>query len=200
MDRMDGMDGMDQEEAKEKKYETTALHFDCFKGCVSKWIEYFGLYEWRIYYEHKDISDKTFCRAWTDFEGMTATLQLNSVFSVEPKRAFLDLVAFHEVCELLLSHLSALARTRFGVLGGDIEESKHRVIRILENAVWKRRASAVDITPAESDPSAAIAKEAHTLFTNNASISERIEQAAQVLDEHDMYEEADKLRGVLANF
>lgn len=197
---MNKMDVVAQGETEEKRYETTALHFDCFKRCATRWIEYFGLYEWRIYYEHKDISDKTFCRAWTDFESMTATLQLNSVFSVEPKRAFLDLVAFHEVCELLLSHLSALAKTRFGVLSGDIEESKHRVIRILENAVWKRRASAVDITPTESDPSAAIAKEAHTLFADNASTSERIEQAAQVLDEHDMLEEAEKLRGVLANF
>jgi hypothetical protein len=52
-----------------------------------------------------------------------------------PGEAGIRLVAFHEVCELLLARMLICATARY-VSRDEIEEAKHEIIRTLENVLF----------------------------------------------------------------
>lgn len=116
---------------------TSKAHFEIFKKECEKWIEIFGLKGWRIEFYHE--SDMKDARASTSYDviNRTATLYLNIEWKGENiTNCLVKVSAFHEVCEVLLCNIRALANYRFSTKD-EISEELHRVIRILENCVFK---------------------------------------------------------------
>ena len=123
---------------------TTTEHFEIFKNEAEKWIVFFSLLDWAVYFFHEDNATSGPCRAWsaTVQEGKAASLGLSLNWNDDNDDVIITdydvkKSAFHEVCELLLRKLWKLADTRYGVTESDVEEELHSVIRRLENSVWK---------------------------------------------------------------
>ena len=118
----------------------TPEHFEIFKKECQKWIEIFGLKNWQINYVHKKLEK---ARARTSFNcvGGIATIFLNTNWDEDATYYFdvndIRKSAFHEVCELLLGRLNNMVEQRYALHGEDAEEEVHRIIRILENVLWK---------------------------------------------------------------
>ena len=91
---------------------TTAKDFKLFKQECQKWIEYFGLINWRISYfgEQLDV-DYAVC-SW-DIEGRCASITFSKYISEDVEFPNIKKCAFHEVCELFLADLQSLANTRY---------------------------------------------------------------------------------------
>lgn len=115
---------------------TSPDDFELFKSECQKWIEYFGMKGWSIYFEANAANGnmaETRIGPLTDrcavfcFQGST-----DPNFH-DPKRS-----AFHEVCELLLFRLHDLAEARY-VEEPDIHEAVHEIIRVLENTIYKEK-------------------------------------------------------------
>ena len=120
---------------------TTPEHFEIFKAECKKWIEIFGLKNWRIDYIHKKLSSDS--RAQTTFNCVSsiATIFFNTKPDEEDEYKFtvetVKKTAFHEVCEILLGRLSLMVGQRYALHELDVEEATHQIIRILENVLWK---------------------------------------------------------------
>lgn len=120
------------------EYQTTKSDFDYFCKRARYWIKYFGLLEWDIdFFFNKNEEDQgeelAYCIA--NLEGRAATLGLCHAWQeTKPNRKQLNLVAFHEVCELLLSPINILSKARF-ITESRIDEARHSIIRRLENTI-----------------------------------------------------------------
>lgn len=120
----------------------TKKQFELFKKEALKWLEYFGLKSWSVYFEQKKIEG---CRALCTFNcvGGIATISLGTSWNEQNKIFVTDEIikrtAFHEVCELFLARLNDMVSQRYNLNEGDVEEEIHRIIRVLENTVWKNQ-------------------------------------------------------------
>jgi hypothetical protein len=102
--------------------------FKIFQEEGEYWQRFFGLFEWKIYYDYKNLKD-----CWADVlmnhDGAIATIRLNKGWTgkeeIEVRRC-----AFHEVCHLLLADLHGYCYHK------DSEELAHEIIRKLENSVF----------------------------------------------------------------
>lgn len=117
-------------------YTTTKEHFKIFKKECAKWIEFFGLKDWEVRYIHEKDYENLASISFNVSNG-------NVVFSLsihwgtlKPTIHELKITAFHEVVELLLARLRALARARY-VTPEEIIEANHAIIRRMENSVFK---------------------------------------------------------------
>ena len=120
-----------------KSFKTTKAHFKIFKEEVEYWIEQFGLRSWRWYILHEHRADDALAGYGADYEGCTVAVHLEPDWEdTEVTNERLRLSAFHEVCHVLLTNLVRAAEDRY-VEKGRIDEEEHRIIRILENAVFK---------------------------------------------------------------
>ena len=120
-----------------KTIETTKKDFELFKKEFLKWINFFGLLNWRLFFYHEKTDEDSFAIITCETENRVAGVTLNKIFPAEdyfPEN--IKMVAFHEVCELLLSDISDLAKSRF-INETDIDTEIHRIIRTLENTVFK---------------------------------------------------------------
>ena len=122
-----------------KMNKTTKKHFELFQKECNKWIEYFGLKQWRVFYEH-DYVDDAYGSINAHHPGKVVTITLSKSWEeTKPNNKYIKRTAFHEICELLISPLERLAKSRFGVLEEEIQEEIHNIIRTLENTVWKEK-------------------------------------------------------------
>lgn len=123
-------------------YETNDEHFSVFKKECIKWINFFGITEWEIFFVHE--TDEEGCRAscYTKHRAKIAHLVLSKRQDLcEPiTYESIKKSAFHEVCELLLATITFIAldeeiphREREGLT----ECETHAVIRRLENSLFK---------------------------------------------------------------
>ena len=118
----------------------TKRQFKIFKKEARKWLKYFGMKDWSVYFEQKELEES---RAQCIFNcvGGIATLSLAKSWNEISDKFVTDKIiqrtAFHEVCELLLARLNDMVSQRFNLNEGDVEEEIHRIIRILENSVWE---------------------------------------------------------------
>lgn len=118
---------------------TTKAHFEIFKAECRRWLDYFGLKGWDVFFEHDNPENGESCFASCFYRllGRNATFFLskdwghNEVTEQQVRRS-----AFHEVCELLLSRMKVLARSRF-INEDEIEEEIHNLIRTFENTVFE---------------------------------------------------------------
>ncbi len=129
-------------------YQTTEKHFKLFCNIASKWIEKFGLLDWEIKFEHSeentdmdiniddntDISEgETLARTLNDVVNKWALFKLYVDWGdLKPTKEEIELVAIHEVYELLYAKLRWFARTE-AVDADIVDEAIHSVIRTLEN-------------------------------------------------------------------
>jgi hypothetical protein len=122
-----------------KKYETTAEHFSYFKAQCQVFIKFFGLYDWKVVFEHKSGKDGSLAACRPYVTDKMAVIYLSPDWDEwEPTNADLRQVAFHEVCEMLLSDIHGAAhdteftpRQRENEMGYHV----HALIRRMENCV-----------------------------------------------------------------
>jgi len=118
-------------------YETTDEDFIIFKQECQKWIEFFGLFGWDVFYYHENLKNRMFANCtYTGFNRI-ASIRLNKEFLKEHYSVYqLKQTAFHEICELLFARIHIINDSRF--CGNDeMEEEIHNIIRILENKLFK---------------------------------------------------------------
>lgn len=117
------------------KYKTTNKDFEKFKKHCKKWIEFWNLYEWEIYFTHTaNANARASC--WWDISGMIATIGLGKEWGDKPEPYELSRVAFHEVCEVMLSLLTQLAQDEYSERKAS--RRSHTIIRRLENIVFEK--------------------------------------------------------------
>jgi hypothetical protein len=117
-------------------HKTTAKHFKIFQDECEKWIEYFGLKDWDVYYAHHNDVGK-FASINFDTSGRVSTIFLVKNWTKwKPTVLLVKKRAFHEVCELLLADMYALADNRY-IQENDADRTAHIIIRKLENTVFR---------------------------------------------------------------
>ena len=119
-------------------YKTTKKDFEVFKAECEKWIEYFGMNDWDFCFVHKAPENLPNCRAAcrADYCGKLVSLFLSHKWDDKPEPNELEKCAFHEVCEVLLSQMQALATSRW-VTEDEVEVARHTVIAILGNTLFE---------------------------------------------------------------
>ena len=119
-------------------YETTRKDFEVFKAECQKWIDYWGLSSYNFYFFHEVPDGLPRCRAAcrSDYCARHVSLFLNTVWDEPPVKNEIQLVAFHEVDEALLSRYHFLAQERF-VSEDELEAARHEIIAIHSNTVFK---------------------------------------------------------------
>ena len=122
--------------AKVPRTHTTRADFELFKRECGKWVRYFGLTEWQIDYEHDGaVGERAACATW--LTSKSATLSLNKDWETdEVTDERVQLSAFHEVCELLITPLDSNAKCRY-IAESEITEARHGIIRRLENTIYR---------------------------------------------------------------
>jgi len=119
-----------------------SMFFPAFRNEAEKWITRLGLIGWQVRImcatseEYSDLSDsRAICRICR--QGRQADIILNAQWDESPNDYLVRRTAFHEVLELLIFRMQALA---FDPKASeeDWEEESHAVIRTLENAVFNR--------------------------------------------------------------
>ena len=118
----------------------TQKQFKLFKAEALKWINRFGLKDWQVHFLFEKLRGN---RAEIRYEcgSGIAVFVLNTEWEEMDDSWVTDAVirkaGFHEVCELLLGRLVDMADRRHDTTEAGVEEEKHRIIRMLENTVWK---------------------------------------------------------------
>ena len=116
-----------------KDNHTTPAHFELFKKECRKWIELFGLDEWKIYFLHLSPPDSKRL-AGCNYEGLTfvATFVLNKNWRHDkPNNNWVKMVAHHEVVHLLIAQLNCLATSRY-VTEDEVENAVERLVHKIE--------------------------------------------------------------------
>lgn len=115
--------------------------FGLFVAEFKRWVEYWGLKDWELFFEHKPLDE---CRAEVlmGYTGRVATVSFALYWGYEPSEEEVCRVAFHEARELFYGMLTCLAKERF-TTPPQIEEETHACIRRDENTIfreyWMRR-------------------------------------------------------------
>jgi len=122
-----------------KMVKTTTRDFAIFKKECRRWIEYFGLIDWRVVIVHEELDEKedAWGRCIGSREGKIATIILNKDGGpAEDKH--IKLTAFHEVVELLLMEMHSMILDR-SIDRFDVDRVVHTVVRTLENCIFFKR-------------------------------------------------------------
>ena len=121
-----------------KKYHTTAAHFKIFKKECRKWIDFFELNNWKVYFAHVDepeIKNLAWCNC--TLSTLTATLCLNTTWRNDiPNNTWVKGAARHEVIHLLLGRLASLAVARF-TKEDEIDSAEEGLIHRIEYIIDK---------------------------------------------------------------
>ena len=122
---------------------TTDQKIKYFVSECQRFIDFFGLYEWQIYFDqHEDDTARAMCSTIgiTDNEsgnGLTTCLSYSMAWIIEAKKDEISICAFHEVMELMLSQLRDFAvNSEFIITQREIDDEVHRVIRRFENKIY----------------------------------------------------------------
>ena len=117
-------------------YKITPKDFEVFKAESEKWIKTFGLIDWEVNYDYDLDGD---CRAscQADYVNRITINSISLEWAYKPKVAEIKRMAFHEVCELLLSPMRLVAEARF-INEDELETARHSVIRVLENTIFHK--------------------------------------------------------------
>lgn len=111
---------------------TTKKQFNEFKKWFTYYQKMFGLLDWKVYFEHKDLRDDCFANISLDLTGRVATARLNLKLEglpVNPKES-----AKHEALELFIAGLCELAESRY-VTRDEVVCANHAIIRTLEKLI-----------------------------------------------------------------
>ena len=118
------------------QYRINKKDFKLFQQEVHKWLERFGLKGWNVYFEHINIPGSLAQTQFNIIERL-AIFKLSTTWDIPPTPEEIKKTAFHEVCELLLSRIRIIAKSRF-INEDEIDEEIHNIIRILENTIFPK--------------------------------------------------------------
>lgn len=110
-----------------------------FKLCVMEFIDFFHLNDFDITIDSYETDDAQACCSFYPLEDGAQSLGIYYVKKIilEADEREIRRIAFHEVCEGLLSELQQLSRSRF-ILEREIAAATHRVIRRMESCILPR--------------------------------------------------------------
>ena len=113
---------------------TTKKDFELFKRECEKWIEFFGLKEYRIEFFHEDIGQT---RGQTDDYDhlMVCDIKFPKELHSETDNGKIKMAAFHEVCEVMLIRVRRMADEYYAF--DRVNREIHTIIRKLENSIYK---------------------------------------------------------------
>lgn len=123
---------------KRSKGKTSKADFELFVEEAKGFLELFGLLDWQVEFEHRDLDSRANCRF--SVQGRQAYITLGKDWTkhdtVSPER--LRRSAFHEVYELLLADYYFAATDN--EIGGEakaqrLERTTHALIRRMENVI-----------------------------------------------------------------
>lgn len=119
--------------AKDERYEVTAEHFKYYQGQVHRWLDFWAIKDWRIYFEHKKLKE-ALAAYHADHSGKTLSIALSKSWNVPITKELMSKCAFHEVSEVMLETVSRwMTGNRY-----DLEEAIHSVVRRLENIIFEK--------------------------------------------------------------
>ena len=125
---------------------TTEQKIKFFKTECQRFIDFFGLYEWQVFFKAHDLNEyaRAMCSAsgYIDNhqgDGQQSTISYDEEWisdkQTEPME--ISMCAFHEVLELMLMKLRYFAANNELIIQErEVDEEIHRVIRRLENKVY----------------------------------------------------------------
>jgi len=117
----------------------TEKQIQYFVKDVQRWCRFFSIADYQVKVSEDDSEDVQ-GSCWANVSNRVAVISINPEWDYEPTNKDISRVAFHEVCELLLMEFGTLAETRF-VEQQSLEIARHRVIRTLENVIWRNKKS-----------------------------------------------------------
>ena len=120
----------------QKKYDTTAEHFEYFKQRVDFWQKKLGATCYSIFCVHEKDGKNTMAsfQKWDDIARIKINLNLKT--DVPPTTDELDVAAFHEVFEAIyLSTLRGLAKTSWSEY--EVEQATHKAVAMATSSIFK---------------------------------------------------------------
>lgn len=115
--------------------QTPRQEFEEFKRECEKWIKFFGLTDFQIYYEHRPMKD-CFGQCDIDVPGRVCTIALsNNVTEENEPFKHISTTAFHEVLHVFFAKITHLATCRY-CQPEEIREEEEGLIRRFENTVY----------------------------------------------------------------
>lgn len=122
---------------------TTDQKIKYFISECKRFIDFFGLHDWQIYYEpHDDEGARAMCTTdmmTGDGCGMIARISWSPdwIKDKETDKYELSVCAFHEVIELMFSFIRDYAMNRnIYISHREVDNEIHRIIRRFENKVF----------------------------------------------------------------
>jgi len=120
------------------KYKITPRHFSKFKKFCLKWQRYFNLLSWEITIHDPEKDDDNRAETYINPQGRIADIYISTQWDhCKPTDEALELVAFHEMCEVLLFPLGLLGT--YYCNKNMVEKETHIIIKVLENTILKGR-------------------------------------------------------------
>ena len=118
------------------KLKTTNADFELFQKEAGRWLEFFGLYEWRVEFVHDpDEGDAAgWCSASLDDGVATIALFVNWGEGMSVTKERVLSTARHEVLELLMWPMFSVAVRRYTTYE-NINQARHNIIRRIECAL-----------------------------------------------------------------
>ena len=120
--------------SKEKLFSQSNLNL--LKEEADKWFKYFGLidFDLKVKIDSENYEDNL-AVATCDFIAKSAVIKISKCWPDYYLNAFeVKLTAFHEVCEIMLGRLRALADGKFS--DTEVNETIHSVINRLQNTIF----------------------------------------------------------------
>ena len=111
---------------------TSKAHFKGFVNECKRWITFWGLHQWRVSYQHKDLKNNNGECEWLR-TAKVAVIRLSKIVDDQPQ---IKMTAFHEVDELRFARIRDLAMDRTAT-EDQIDEAIHELIRQDENLIFK---------------------------------------------------------------
>lgn len=119
---------------------TTKSDFALFQSECKRWIERFGFYTAKFYYQHKDVQDDLDQIAYCIFPHQASdrvfTIGLSRTLNFNFKSKHIKHAAFHEIMEAFLYKIRNLADSRY-LQPEEVDEEIHNIIRTLESVLLK---------------------------------------------------------------
>ena len=116
-------------------YKTTKKDFEVFQKECEKWIEYFGLKGWFIFFQHHELNENNMAELSFHTGTRNAGIHFNASREKKPSLSEIRETAFHEACELLLAPMSDLIFEKY--LQEETQGVCHQVIAALRNTIFK---------------------------------------------------------------
>lgn len=107
-----------------------------FKSKAEYWFRYFGLLDFDLKVRISSTNMDNLAEATCDHLAKYATITISKYWPSHQLNEYeVKVTAFHEVCEVLLGRLRALANGKFSE--EEVNETIHAVINRLQNSVYK---------------------------------------------------------------